>query len=193
MHNEGWKNYVTENSGDKAAGKIVVKLPTDKTDPDYLYSRIHHFLGKYESIVKLTIFQNFRFINGKLVEWRATPEYKDGTWVNPKTGRRVPVINETSFEWGPKPVVEAAPVPPVVAEATVATTVTVEPTTVPPVAAPESHAPDYLDEAALNLVAVQLTNDQQVLEVARKSKTEAEAALAKNPFFKGKWNDHGRS
>lgn len=120
LRGEGWKRLTTlQDNGD--SGKILVNIPTDKTSPDYLYSRVHHFLGKDEAVKELRNPENYDVtINGQKAEWRATDKYKDGTWVNPNTGNRVLVEGgRTTIEWKKKaaPSVAAAEPARTVAEA----------------------------------------------------------------------------
>lgn len=114
LRGDGWKRLAQlSDNGD--SGRVTVNIPNDKTNPDYLYSRIHHFLGKDEAVKELSKPENYAVtINGKAAEWKATDKYKEGTWVDPSTGKRVLVEGgTTTIEWKKKeaPAVADAPSP----------------------------------------------------------------------------------
>ncbi len=103
LRGDGWKRLATlQDSGD--SGKVTVNIPSDKTSPDYLYSRIHHFVGKDESVKELKAPEKYMVtINGREAEWKATDDYKEGTWVDPTTDKRVLVEGgTTTIEWKKK-------------------------------------------------------------------------------------------
>lgn len=182
MHENGWKRLATlDDKGD--SGSIIVNIPSDKTNPDYLYSRIHHFIGKDESLKELPDPENYTVtINGQAAKWKATDYYKDGTWVNPDTDKRILVESgRTTIEW------KKEETPQVVATEKPKEETPPEKPAEPAVAEAAPVEPDYLSESDLNWVAVQLANDQTVLAQAQARIAEADAKLAEKPLFDRKW------
>lgn len=82
-------------------GEIVITLPTDETNGDYLNSRIHHFFGNDGSGALVTVSNPMRHVihvNGVQVWWEPTPQYPNGTLVN-QEHQRVWVENGTKINW----------------------------------------------------------------------------------------------
>jgi hypothetical protein len=154
MRGDGWKRLAKlEESGD--GGKVTVNIPNDKSSPDYLYSRIQHFLGKDEAVKEMPDPENYEVtVNGQRVEWKATDQYRDGTWVavdGPRAGKRVLVdVGTTTIEWKKKVAQVAEVEPPL-------------PVELPPVAEVEPPVA-FLSYDELRPMVVQLKNDATYLK-----------------------------
>ena len=154
MRSDGWKRLANlEESEDN--GKVTVNIPNDRSSPDYIYSRIHQFLGKDEAVKEMKDPENYEVtVNGQRVEWKATDQYKDGTWVavdGPRAGKRVLVdVGTTTIEWKKKVAQVAEVEPPL-------------PVELPPVAEVEPPVA-FLSYDELRPMVVQLKNDATYLK-----------------------------
>ncbi|MFA6023932.1 MAG: hypothetical protein WC777_01815 [Candidatus Gracilibacteria bacterium] len=113
MQGEGWKKYATLTDNAEEGGSIVVKLPTDKNEPnysDYTNSRIHDFFGGKSPVKVLSASEMETYditVNSKPVEWGPDTDYPDGTWLDASTKTRVWAENGTKIEWKKKGLVSA--------------------------------------------------------------------------------------
>lgn len=176
LHENGNRaKYMTESTVGEDT-EVTIHLPTKN---DVVLSRIQHFVGDDSAMMGLSDVSKYQLLvsEGKQA---GTYEWKDGTWKDSsKSGEpRLLIYDGTRYKIHKK---EGSRV-------TVAEPAPVEPVPVASSAAPEAVvAKEYLSESDLGIVALQLKNDNAVLEKGKARKEEAEGKLAKEPLFKGRW------
>lgn len=170
-------NRLANLTEDDTTGSITITIPK-KHSPDYLYSRIHHFLGKGGAVKNLANPENYTVnINGQEAEWKTTSAYPGGTWVATGTNNRILVKEgNTKIEWTKK--VETA-TPSVVAAAVEATVSTDVPEVIVTNLDSEALKIEKLNAEAKDLVAkdIGIMDDQKVANSALESVISAKKGL----------------